>query len=139
TAVAACMEFQNELLRYRRAARAGPLVSTYDTAVDSLLLMLAPMAPHLAAEGWERRHGPGSRVHSETWPSFDPELVRAEIVTMVVQVDGKIRDRIEVAPDIGEEEATAVALASPRVREALDGREPTRLVARPPRLVNVVR
>jgi leucyl-tRNA synthetase len=68
----------------------------------------------------------------------DPELVAAETVTMVVQVNGKLRDRLEVAPSIGEEEATSAALASPRVVEALGGRRPSRVVARPPRLVNVV-
>jgi len=58
---------------------------------------------------------------------------------MVVQVDGKVRDRIDVAPDISEPEAIALALASTRVMEDLQGREPSRIVARPPRLVNVVR
>jgi leucyl-tRNA synthetase len=139
TAVAACMEFQNELQRHRRSAGDTALPPEYEAGVDALLLMLAPMAPHLAAEAWERRHGPGSRVHDEKWPSYDPELVRAESVTMVVQVDGKVRDRIEVAADIDEKQAESLALSSSRVLEALDGRKPSRLVLRPPRLVNVVR
>jgi leucyl-tRNA synthetase len=139
TAVAACMEFSNQLQRYRRSAAGGPLASTYDSAVDTLLLMLAPMAPHLSAEAWERRHGPGTLVHTQSWPSFDPELVRAEMVTMVVQVDGKVRDRIEVDPEIDEAQATEMALASAKVRDELGGAQPTRVIARPPRLVNVVR
>jgi leucyl-tRNA synthetase len=139
TAVAACMEFQRNLQRYRSSAEGGPHRQTYDNAVDALLLVLAPMAPHLAAEAWEIRHGQGTRVHKEKWPSYDPELVRAERVTMVVQVDGKVRDRLQVSPDIDEEEATELALRSARVRAELDGAQPSRLVARPPRLVNVVR
>ncbi len=139
TAVAACMEFSNELQRYRRAAPQGAHESTYLAAVDALLLLLAPMTPHLAAEAWERRHGDGARVHSQKWPAFDESLVRAEKVTMVVQVNGKVRDRIEVLPDVGEEEAISIAMASERVRTELDGAEPSRVVARPPRLVNVVR
>jgi leucyl-tRNA synthetase len=139
TAVAACMAFQRTLQGYRGSAEGGPHRPTYDKAVDALLLMLAPMAPHLAAEAWEIRHGPGTLVHTEKWPTFDPALVRAEAVTMVVQVDGKVRDRIEVSPDTTEEEATELALRSERVRAELDGAQPSRVVARPPRLVNVVR
>ena len=137
TAVAACMEFSNELQRYQRGP-AGPHRETHDAASDALLLLLAPMAPHFAAESWERRHGEGAMVHAESWPSFDAELARSESVTMVVQVNGKVRDRIEVSPDITEEDALQVALASERLRGALAGVEPSRVVARPPRLVNFV-
>ena len=139
TAVAACMEFVNELQRYRRDGDPGPHRGTYDSAVDALLLVLAPMAPHMTAEAWERRHGPGALLHAENWPSYDADLVRLEKVTMVVQVDGKVRDRVEVSSDIDEENAIAIALASPRVKSELNGSEPARVVARPPRLVNVVR
>ena len=81
-----------------------------DEAVDTLLLLLAPMTPHMTAEAWERRHG--SDVHLQPWPVADPELAAEETVTMVVQVDGKVKDRIEVAPDISAEEAERLALAS---------------------------
>jgi len=139
TSVAACMEFTNELRRYRNEDAAGVHRATYDAAADALLLLLAPMTPHLAAEAWQRRHGSGARVHSQPWPSYDPELAKAERVTMIVQVNGKVKDRIEVAPDIGESDAVALALASQRVADELDGHEPSRIVARPPRLVNIVR
>jgi leucyl-tRNA synthetase len=139
TAVAACMEFCNTLQRYRREAPSGPHQPTYDAAADALLLVLAPMTPHVTAEAWERRHGEGARIHAQAWPTFDPAMARAETVTMVVQVDGKVRDRIEVDAGIGEEEAKRLALASPKVAETLDGRAPSRVVVRPPRLVNVVR
>jgi leucyl-tRNA synthetase len=138
TAVAACMEFSNELQRYRRETPGGPHRETHDAASDALLLLLAPLVPHVTAEAWERRHGEGTMVHSESWPTFDPELARSESVTLVVQVNGKVRDRIEVSPDITEDEAVGLALASARVTSALDGAEPSRVVARPPRLVNVV-
>jgi leucyl-tRNA synthetase len=138
TAVAACMEFSNNLQQYRRDTPGGPHRATYDFAADSLLLLLAPLVPHVSAEAWERRHGPGAMVHAASWPSFDPELARAEIATMVVQVNGKVRDRIEVSPDITEDDAVRIALASDRVVGALGGAEPSRVVARPPRLVNIV-
>jgi len=94
------------------------------------------MTPHLAAEAWERRHG--NHIHLEAWPVADPALLVEDTVTMVVQVDGKVRDRIEVAPDMSEEEAERLALAAPPVVEALGGGTPKRVIARPPKLVNVV-
>ncbi len=76
TAVAACMEFTNQAARYRREVPGGPHRATYDEAADRLLLVLAPMTPHLAAEAWVRRHGPDARIHAESWPEFDRELAR---------------------------------------------------------------
>ncbi len=137
TAVAACMEFTNDVYRYLRD-EVPPHRPTYEAAADTLLLVLAPMAPHVTAEAWERRRGEGARIHRERWPAFDPDLVRQDRVTMVVQVDGKVRDRIDVAPELTEDEATALALASTRVQDALGGSPPRRVVARPPRLVNFV-
>ena len=138
TAVAACMEFSNNLQQYRRDAPGGAHRATHAAAADAMLLLLAPLVPHVTAEAWERRHGEGAMVHAEAWPSFDPELARAESVTMVVQVNGKVRDRIEVSPDITEDDAVRIALASDRVAGALGGAEASRVVARPPRLVNIV-
>ncbi len=133
TAVAACMEFVNLLHPY---VRGGGRREVVDEAVDTLLLLLAPMTPHLAAEAWERRHG--DHIHLRGWPVADPELAAEATVTMVVQVNGKVRDRIEVAPDVSEEEARHLALASPQIIEALAGAEPRRVIVRPPKLVNIV-
>ena len=126
TAVAACMEFVNLLTKE----------GTTDEAVDTLLLLLAPMAPHITAELWERRHG--THVHEQAWPEADPDLAKLETVTMVVQVNGKVRDRIDVDPTLDEGEAEQLALASPRVQELLAGNSPRNVIARPPKLVNVV-
>jgi leucyl-tRNA synthetase len=138
TAVAACRAFSNELYTYAHDD-SGAHRSTYAAAADALLLLLAPMTPHVTAEAWERRHGSSARLHSESWPTFDPDLARAERVTMVVQINGKLKDRIDVAPEISEAEAIALALASEPVIRDLDGDKPSRIVARPPRLVNIVR
>jgi len=134
TAVAECMKLANAISGALRARVAAPAV---DEATDVLLKLLAPFAPHLSAEAWERRHG--GHVHGEPWPVADEALLAEERVTMVVQVDGKVRDRIEVDAAIGEDGAIAAALASARVRELLGGAAPARVVARPPRLVNLVR
>jgi leucyl-tRNA synthetase len=137
TAVAHCMELVNLLQRYMRSP-AGPQSDVLEEAFDALLGVMAPMTPHVTAELWERRHGAGTSVHDSAWPAFDPDLVRTEQVTMVVQVNGKVRDRLEVDPAITEEDARARALASSRVAEALGGRSPARVVVRAPKLVNVV-
>jgi leucyl-tRNA synthetase len=96
------------------------------------------MVPHIAAESWERRHGAGANVHTEAWPVPDPTLLRDPTVTMVVQINGKLVDKIEVDPGLNAAEAERLALGSERVSERLSGRAPSRVVARPPRLVNVV-
>ena len=87
-------------------------------------------------ELWERRIG--GNVHAESWPVADSEMLAVETATMIVQVNGKVRDRLEVAADIEEEAATALALASENVQRHLDGNEPRKVIARPPKLVNVV-
>jgi leucyl-tRNA synthetase len=125
TAVAAFMEFTN--LLYKRGRT--------DFAVDTLLLLLAPMAPHVTAELWELRNG--GHVHEQTWPAHDPAMLAVDQVTMVVQVKGKVRDRIEVSPDISDADAEALALASEHVLAHLSG-EPTKVIVRAPKLVNIV-
>jgi leucyl-tRNA synthetase len=117
---------------------AAPHAQVRGEALDALLLLLAVMSPHVTAELWERRHPDEPSVHLQHWPSFDPELVRQDTVTMVIQVNGKVRDRIEVDAGISEGDAEAAALASAKVIDALGGAAPQRVVVRPPRLVNVV-
>ena len=127
TAVAALMEFTN--LLYKKG--------TTPDAVDTLLKLMAPMTPHITAELWESRH-PGEDVHAQRWPQADPDLAKLQTVTMVVQVNGKVRDRIEVDPGIDEAEAERLALASKKVQADIDGTTPRKVIARPPRLVNLV-
>ncbi len=134
TAVAGCMEQVNELYRYAQSDH-GARRATLDAAVDALLLVMAPMVPHITAELWERRHG--TSVHEQPWPTADPDKLTVDTVTMVVQVNGKVRDRIDVDASISEDEAIAVARASEKVAAHLDG-EPRKVIARPPKLVNIV-
>ncbi len=135
TAVAACMEATNDLYRYAQSQE-GARTDTLAFAVDTLLLLLAPMAPHVTSELWERRSG--GHVHEQPWPVADVAMLTVERVTMVVQVNGKVRDRLEVDVGISEEDAVALALGSPKVAEHLGGGGPAKVVARPPRLVNLV-
>ena len=133
TAVAACMEFTNLLYRY---VKHPPRPDTLDFAIDTLLLLMAPMVPHITAELWEIRHS--DDIHRQPWPTPDPKRLQVERCTMIVQVNGKLRDRIEVDATITEEEATQTALASPRVAPLLEGATPKRVIAKPPNLINLV-
>ena len=121
TAVAAFMEFTN--LLYKQGST--------PFAIDTLLQLLAPMAPHLSAELWARRNE-GEHVHERTWPVADPELAKVDSVTMIVQVNGKVRAKLEVEPGLSEQEATRLAL------DAVGADAPTRVIAKPPKLVNIV-
>jgi len=134
TAVPALMVLSNQLSDYLSD---GPREETYEEVLRLLLLLMSPMTPHLAHELWEMK-GHGSMLATEPWPTWDPELAKEETVTLVVQVDGKVRDRMEVPADITSEQATEVALGSEKVRSWVDGREVQRVIARPPNLVNVV-
>ena len=136
TAIAALMELTNKLA----PAYDGRTVSkgVWKEAVRSLLLMLAPMAPHAAEELWERTGGPYS-IHTQQLPQWDDALAAVEEATLVVQVDGKVRDRITVPADISEEDAKQAALASPRVRPYTDGKSLAKVLYMPGRwLVSVV-
>jgi leucyl-tRNA synthetase len=107
-------------------------------ASSALTQMLAPLAPFAAEELWREVLGQPASVHVSAWPSFDEALAREERVTMVVQVDGKVRDRIEVEADASDQACRELALASEKAVRAIDGREIAQVVVRAPRLVNVV-
>ena len=135
TAIAGFMEFTNTLYRYVQADD-GPHADTVDAAIDALLQVMAPSAPHLCAELWEMRRG--GHVHLEAWPEADPAKLVDDTVTMVIQVNGKVRDRVEVPADLDDAAAEAFALASDKVLAALAGGEPRKVIVRVPKLVNVV-
>ncbi len=129
TAVAAMMELSNALQRATGPSR--------DEGVATLRLLLAPFAPYMTEEVWERRGGRGS-IHRQTWPAFDPATAAPGEVTIVIQIDGKVRDRITAPAGISQSAAEKLALASSKVKAALDGREPGRTIFVPDRLVNFV-
>ncbi|HEU5143254.1 MAG TPA: leucine--tRNA ligase [Solirubrobacterales bacterium] len=137
TAIAAVMELVNETYRLKDglyADEAGTAVVGFATATAGSLIF--PFAPHLGAEIWERLRG--GRVWEEAWPAADPELLSSDTVTLVVQVNGKLRDRIEAASDASEAELLELARASEKVRRHLDGKEVVKEVVVPGKLVNLV-
>jgi leucyl-tRNA synthetase len=135
TMIAALMEFTNELMRARETPL--PRTDAWREAIEALTLLLAPSAPHLAEEIWSRLGRPYS-VHQQAWPTADPALLVAHEVEVVVQINGKVRDKLVLPIDLPEAEATAAALASPRVSGQIAGRAPRRVIHVPNRLVNIV-
>ena len=105
--------------------------------MDTLLLLLAPAAPHLAEELWQRT-GYDYSIHNQSWPEWDVELARDEEITLVVQVNGKLRDRITVPVSITEDEARQLVLERERVKAHLEGKKIVKIVYVPGRLVNLV-
>ncbi|MGH2429537.1 MAG: leucine--tRNA ligase [Candidatus Limnocylindria bacterium] len=135
TAIAKLMELTNAIIREREAGVAGG--EAYAEAVDTLLVLMAPVTPHIAEELWERR-GHGYSVHRQSWPAADAELAAVDTIELPVQVDGKLRDRLIVTPDTPADEIERMALASERVQAHLGGRAPRRVIQIPGKLVNVV-
>jgi leucyl-tRNA synthetase len=133
TAIAALMENTNYLL----AIKGEVGEEEWADALRAFTLVLAPFAPHHAEEMWGALGEPYS-VHEQAWPAWDEALIRAEEITLVVQVNGKLRDRIEVPADITEEAAKELALSSTRVKPHVEGRELRKSVYVPGRLVNLV-
>ncbi len=134
TTVPALMTLANELQTYLAY---GAREETFGAVFDLLLLMLSPMGPHVSHELWELRGHPDV-LALEQWPTWDEELAREEMATLIVQVNGKVRDRIEVRADIGAEEAEQLALSSERIQGWIEGQQVRKVIARPPKLVNLV-
>ncbi|MDQ6917753.1 MAG: leucine--tRNA ligase [Candidatus Dormibacteraeota bacterium] len=135
TAVAALMELANALEEHLQAG--GARDEAWDSAVRTLVMLLNPMAPHLGEELWQRLGGDGLAADA-AWPVYDEALLVEPTVTLVVQVAGKVRDRLEVPHGLGEEEAIDLALRSNRVASFLDGAQPRRVIYVPDRLINLV-
>ena len=137
TAIAAVMELVNEAYRVKEALYGDPAgAGAVRFAAATAASLIFPFAPHLGAEVWERLCG--DRVWERPWPQADPELLASDTVTLVVQVNGKLRDRIEAAADAPEAELLALARASEKVRRHLDGKEVVKEVVVPGKLVNLV-
>jgi leucyl-tRNA synthetase len=107
-------------------------------AADALVRMLAPVAPFAAEELWRGDLGHVESVHLSSWPKHDPRLAKHDRITLVVQVDGKVRDRIEVDADADEAACLALAREAAGARRALEGREVVKEIVRVPKLVNLV-
>jgi leucyl-tRNA synthetase len=134
TAVAVLMEFVNTLWAHREQHGPSP---AFRAATGMLIRLLAPLAPHIAEELWARQGGTFS-VHQQSWPVYDPALTVDERITLIIQVNGKVRDRMVVPAGLTEEESTAQAMRSERVQGYLNGKSPQKVIVVQGRLVNLV-
>src|SRR2546422_6485597 len=140
TNVAALMELSNALSEFGLdPASASPSdLFAVREAIEALVVMLAPFSPHVAEEIWEGLGHEGGLLKSAAWPVADPELAKKEELEIPVQVNGKLRARVVVAPDISEADLRKIALADGKVQSFIDGHEVVKVIVVPQRLVNVV-
>jgi leucyl-tRNA synthetase len=135
TIVSGLMELLNEMYKARDKGAAG--TPEWNEALDIYLRMMAPVTPHIAEELWAFYGKPYS-IHQQRWPDVDVIAAAEELITLIVQVDGKLRDRITVPVDITEEAAKSAALESEVIKKFLGGRPPKKVIIVPRRLVNIV-
>jgi leucyl-tRNA synthetase len=128
TAISQMMIFVNHLSKQQVRPK---------SVVEKFILVLAPFAPHIAEELWERLGHTGGLAY-QTWPEYDKDLIKEKEVELVVQVNGKIKDRIIVSADADEEQIKQKALAGEKVKKALGGKEPRKIIVIKSRLVNIV-
>jgi leucyl-tRNA synthetase len=135
TIVSSLMELLNEMGRARASGAWG--TSEWNEAVEIYIKMLAPVAPHISEEIWHRLRKPYS-IHVKSWPKVDDVAAADEEITLIIQVNGKLRDRIQVPVGITEEDAKAMALESDAVKKHLDRAIPRQIIYVPGRLINIV-
>lgn len=134
TAVSALMEFVNVLYKEKAGGIGG---DDWRFALESLVQLVAPIAPHIADELWQLL-GHEESVHISQWPTYDESMIGGDTMTIVVQVNGKLRATLELAKDTPEDDVKAVALAAENVAKHIDGVEPAKVIYVPGKLVNIV-
>jgi leucyl-tRNA synthetase len=140
TNVAALMELLNALGEFNAApdSASGADAFAVREAVEALVVMLTPFSPHAGEEMWEGLGHEGGLSRSAPWPVADTELAKKEELEIPVQVNGKLRSRVVVAPDISEADLRTIALADSKVQSFIDGHQVMKVIVVPQRLVNVV-
>jgi leucyl-tRNA synthetase len=140
TNVAALMELSNALGEFNIEPGSASAADAFAAreAIEALVVMLAPFSPHVAEEMWEGLGHKGGLLKTAAWPVADPELARKDELEIPVQVNGKLRSRVVVAPDISEADLRTIALADAKVQSFIDGHKVVKVIVVPQRLVNVV-
>ncbi len=139
TMISAMMELTNELLPFAGQLSADDLAgrAAFSEGVAMLLHLLSPTAPHICDELWERLGGEGS-LYEQPWPTHDPAIAAAETITIVVQINSKVRDRLEVPADTPMDQVQALALALPNIAKQVEGKTVRKVITVEGKLVNFV-
>ncbi|MCP4357748.1 MAG: leucine--tRNA ligase [Chloroflexi bacterium] len=135
TAVAVIMELRNAINEAKKARNVSQAV--WQEAVDNLLLVLAPIAPHITEELWAQ-HGREYSIHQRPWPTWNADIAKEETITLIVQVNGKVRDKIETEAGLDDAVVKTIALASDKIQGWLNGKEPCKVIVVKGKLVNIV-
>src|SRR5436190_6769804 len=140
TNVAALMELLNALGEFNidSATASDSDLFAAREAIEALVVMLAPFSPHVAEEMWEGLGHEGGLLKDAPWPTADPELAKKDELEIPVQVNGKLRSRVIVAPDLSDEDLRTIALADAKIQSFIDGQKIVKVIVVPQRLVNVV-
>jgi leucyl-tRNA synthetase len=129
------MELSNAIGSAKDDGLAG--TQEFDAAVETMLLLMAPVTPHIAEELWEQLEKPYS-IHRQPWPEFDEDLAKEDQITLVIQVNGKVRDRVPAPADVSEQQAREIAMTSESVARHLGEEEPKEIIFVPGKLINIV-
>lgn len=136
TAIAALMELNNTLMRAKESGVAGSPI--WNETIRNLLLMMAPIFPHISEELWQSVNETEESVHLQAWPQGDPQKAREDELTVVVQINGKVRDKLTIAPGTAKDVLEKDALALENVQKWIDGKQVRKVIVIPDKLVNVV-
>jgi leucyl-tRNA synthetase len=136
TAVASLMEYVNSLYKIKAEDNYSNKAD-WKFALTNLVLLLAPFAPHISEELWEQLGGEGS-VHVAGWPKYEKSFLDTDVTTIVIQVNGKLRDRLEVPRESREEKVLEAVLSSKKIQTLVEGREIIKKIYVPNKLVNLV-
>jgi len=134
TLIAALMGLRNHMKSNRAALAGSP---AWEEALDMLVLMMAPLTPYLSEELWQRRH-PGPSVHTQPWPAFDAALASEDSVMLIIQINGKVRERMDIPANTAPGDLEGLAMAQPKVQEALSGKTVRKVIPVGNKLVNIV-
>lgn len=137
TAVSAIMEMVNALYQYKEIPETDRSPAVLREALDSLLLLLAPFAPHITEEIWEATGHEGS-IHLHPWPAYDPGAIQEDEITIVVQINGKVRERLLIPADLTPDKMQGKVLKDPKILKLLEGKKIIKIIPVPGKLVNIV-
>jgi leucyl-tRNA synthetase len=137
TAIAALMETVNELYKQKTSVRFEQAPATWEWAITTLLQLLAPFAPHITEELWQEIGKDGS-IHTSEWPTHDEQYLVSDTMTIVIQVNGKVRDQLDVPTGTSKDDIIGQALVCPKVEAHLQGAQPKKSIYVPNKLVNFV-